>query len=34
MESLPIILKKAIELRESFNENDSLRSRIENRLGF
>lgn len=26
--------KKAIELRESFNENDSLRSRIENRLGF
>ncbi|WP_441006020.1 hypothetical protein, partial [Listeria monocytogenes] len=24
----------AIELRESFNENDSLRSRIENRLGF
>ncbi|WP_187986506.1 glycerophosphoryl diester phosphodiesterase membrane domain-containing protein [Listeria marthii] len=26
--------KKAIELREAFNENDSLRSRIENRLGF
>ncbi|MBC2118980.1 glycerophosphoryl diester phosphodiesterase membrane domain-containing protein [Listeria marthii] len=26
--------KKAIELRESFNKNDSLRSRIENRLGF
>ncbi|WP_187998979.1 glycerophosphoryl diester phosphodiesterase membrane domain-containing protein [Listeria marthii] len=26
--------KKAIELRASFNENDSLRSRIENRLGF
>ncbi|MBC1543129.1 glycerophosphoryl diester phosphodiesterase membrane domain-containing protein [Listeria cossartiae] len=26
--------KKAIELRESFSENDSLRSRIENRLGF
>ncbi|EDO1118778.1 glycerophosphodiester phosphodiesterase [Listeria monocytogenes] len=26
--------KKAIELRDSFSENDSLRSRIENRLGF
>lgn len=26
--------KKAIELRDSFNKNDSLRSRIENRLGF
>ncbi|MBC1666587.1 glycerophosphodiester phosphodiesterase [Listeria welshimeri] len=26
--------KKAIELRGSFNKNDSLRSRIENRLGF
>ncbi|HAA6419579.1 TPA_asm: glycerophosphodiester phosphodiesterase [Listeria monocytogenes] len=26
--------KKAIELRDSFSENDSLRSRIKNRLGF
>ncbi|MBC1409818.1 glycerophosphodiester phosphodiesterase [Listeria welshimeri] len=26
--------KKAIELRDSFNKNDSLHSRIENRLGF
>ncbi|MBF2638316.1 glycerophosphodiester phosphodiesterase [Listeria welshimeri] len=26
--------KKAIELRDSLNKNDSLRSRIENRLGF